>query len=344
MTKRPVTRRTATSRPAGRGLIAALLTAVVVLAAAWATLLPVAASAGMMPGPSASAATASGPSAPLATTPAGSETSSPSPGPTTPEMEAPPVPEDVALWFAGEGAEAVEAAAGDLGVELADDESLAVGDPRQVWTWAEEYVAGTSVEPVAEPVDQWVAPVVLQSAQEPQPLGILWASSSDGSGLQVESVAAGAELAAALSAAPPSFSFVYDEGVEGWFASADGEILPITANARTVLQGAVAAEVFQGFLAERLGGVAPTGVPEPDAADPDSLTPLAPISVILVLGAVAAWLLLRQYRRADSRIAADVRAGVTPPSHEGGATAADGAGPDADGAGPDADGGPTDSR
>ncbi len=47
--------------------------------------------------------------------------------------------------------------------------------------------------------------------------------------------------------------------------------------------------------------------------DPPSYLELAACAATVLCWAAAAWLLLRQYRRADSRIAADVRAGLEPP-------------------------------
>ncbi|WP_324649635.1 hypothetical protein [Georgenia sp. H159] len=239
-------------------------------------------------------------------TPVADATEAPSPSPTAaPEPRA---PEAVAAWFAEQGPEA----AGDL----AEPEDLAVGVPRQVGTWSETYIAGEQLDQPAQPVEEWVAPVVARSADQPVPLGVVRAAAEDGSEPQLVAVTEDLELAAALHRSADGVTFVYDADVDGWFGLLDGEVWPVTEGARTVLQGALSTAVFQEFLAAWRGQPVATAPPVPEDERAGAVSPLLPIGIIVVLGAAAAWLLLRQYRQADSRIAADVRAGVAPP-HEG---------------------------
>lgn len=230
---------------------------------------------------------------------AGAATSDPSPQPTLTA-----VPDEVAVWFAAEGPPALSSA------DLGDPADLAVGAPRQVAAWTEEFLAGTEASSPAEPVSAWVAPVMRQSEDTPEPVGVLHAA-GDGEPAVVE-VVADAVFAEVLANAPEGSLFVADDVLDGWFGLVDGEVWPVSEGARGVLQGSLTAEVFQDFLATWHGGAGPT--PEPAAGDDDgaTLSPLVPLGII-VLGGVAAWLLVRQHRQADSRIAADVRAGVEPP-------------------------------
>ncbi|HLT84048.1 MAG TPA: hypothetical protein VKZ83_07425 [Phototrophicaceae bacterium] len=230
---------------------------------------------------------------------AAAATSEPSPEPTLTA-----VPEEVAAWFAAEGPRAVESA------DLGDPADLAVGAPRQVAAWTEEFLAGTDASTPAEPVSEWVAPVMRQSEDAPEPVGVLHAA--DDGGPTVVEVVADAVFAEALAGAPDASLFVDDDIVDGWFGLIDGEVWPVSEGARGVLQGSLITEVFQDFLATWHGGAGPTPEPAPGEDDGAALSPLVPLGII-VLGGVAAWLLVRQHRQADSRIAADVRAGVEPP-------------------------------
>lgn len=243
---------------------------------------------------------------PLAT-PAAEVTDAPSPSPTV-AAELPHVPPDVATWFAEQGPEA----AGDL----AEPEDLAVGVPRQVGTWSETYIAGEQLDRPTQPVEEWVAPVMAGASDQPEPLGVVRAAVDDGSAPQLVEATEDLELAAALHRSADGVVFVHDADVEGWFGLLDGEVWPVTEGARTVLQGALTTAVFQEFLAAWRGQPVATAPPLPEEQSAGTVSPLMPIGIIVVLGAVAAWLLLRQYRQADSRIAADVRAGVAPPRDE----------------------------
>lgn len=252
------------------------------------------------------------PAGAVAVLPAGTlPAATPTPEPTqTPP--APTLPDEVADWFTTAAPEAVEAAG------LGEGADIDVGRPRQVTTWSEAFIAGeVGVDPV-ENLDEWVAPVLELPAEDDEPSPLAVARASDTDAPELVQVDPDAELAGALADLAPGVTVVLDDAVGGWFALADGEVWPITAEARTVLQGSLGVDVFQSFLSERMGVA--TGTPEPveELPEEESLTPLAAIIVIVVLGAGAAWLLVRQYRRTDSRIAADVHAGVVPPRHEEG--------------------------
>lgn len=236
-------------------------------------------------------------------------TATPTPGPTqTPP--APALPEEIADWFTTEAPEAVEAAG------LGEGADIDVGRPRQVTTWSAAFIAGDAGVGSVETLEEWVAPVLElpEEDDEPAPLGVVRASDADPP--ELVQVDPDLELAGALADLGPGVTVVFDTAVGGWFALADGEVWPITAEARTVLQGSLEVDVFQSFLSERMGGATGTAEPVEEPLEEESLTPLAAIIVIVVLGAGAAWLLVRQYRRTDSRIAADVHAGVIPPRHE----------------------------
>jgi len=247
----------------------------------------------------------------LLTGPAAAATEDPSPAPSiTPAApDVSDVPKEVAAWFAEAGTELAVAA------DLTEAEDVVVGVPRPVATWAEEYLTGDDLGEPAEPVEEWVAPIVVQSEDAPEAVGAVHAAAPDDSEPRALDVIEDAELGTALSGAAAGTLFVYDGDVEGWFATLDGQVWPVTEGARTLLQGPLSAELFQEFLAVWHGEPVPTAPPAVDR-DGDGVSPLLPIGVIVVLGAGAAWWLARQYRQADSRIVADVHAGLEPPRDE----------------------------
>lgn len=218
------------------------------------------------------------------------------------------VPEHVSAWFAEQAVEAAASAG------LGDPAVLEVGVPRRVATWSESYVDGEQVDQLTDPLDEWVAPVLLPTPDAPEPLGAVHAGAQDGSGLGLIEVREDIELAAGLARLPVEATVVRGAGLEGWFGIVDGEVWPVSEGARTVLQGSLPAGVFQDLLAVWLGAPAPTAEAVPDEDPNGTVSPLIPIGVIVFVGAVVAWLLVRQYRQADSRIAADVHAGVAPPA------------------------------
>lgn len=245
---------------------------------------------------------------PVAATAATDEPSGP-----TPDAPATDVPAEVSAWFADQGEDAVT----DLG------ENLTLGAPRRVATWNEAYVAGEEPDVPATPVEEWVAAVVQRAPDAPdapEPVGVVRAGAADGS-VQLLDVTEDTELAVALQEVPSGTVLIRDDTVEGWFGLLEGEVWPLTEGARTVLQGALPAEVFQDFLAAWRGEAPPPSVPSTGQDDDGTLSPLIPISVIVLAGVGVAILLLRQYRQADSRIVADVHAGMAPPPEDADAEA-----------------------
>lgn len=236
--------------------------------------------------------------------PAAATAATEEPSERTPSAPTAGVPAEVAAWFAAQG----EGAAAELGTP----EDLTLGPPRRVATWNEDYVAGEAPDVPAEALEEWVAPVVRQSGEAPEPLGVVRAGAENGT-VRLLDVIEETELAGALQTVPAGTVLIRDDTVEGWFGLLEGEVWPLTEGARTVLQGALPAEVFQQFLAAWRGEAPPTSEPGRAEDEDAPLSPLIPIGVIVLAGVGVAILLLRQYRQADSRIAADVHAGMAPP-------------------------------
>ncbi|MEE6283036.1 hypothetical protein [Georgenia sp. MJ170] len=292
-------------------------------------------------------ATPEKPTSPALVTPAtddGSDAPSPSTAPSN-------VPKNVAAWFVGPGTEAARAESRDLGA-TADD--VAVGVPHPFDRWAPEFIDGSQTDGASEPSGEWVAPIMRQGEDGPEAVGALRAGPFDSGEPESSVVVADPELGAALVPSDLPLTLVHDPSIDGWFAAAEGQIWPLTASGRELLHGPVPLAVFQTFLAERSGTLTPTPIAEDEPDDGSGLVPLTVIAVIVLLGLVGAWLLVRGYRRTDSRIEADVRAGLTPPEgvprldmldadvDAGGDAAAD-AGADAVPGGPDGATGLTDA-
>lgn len=231
------------------------------------------------------------------------------PSPAAAAAAAPPaVPGEVSAWFATEAPAQVRAAAAGI-LELPPGgtlDDLAIGPPRVVHLWAEDYLTGDSTDPVALPVDEWVAPIVLQSSDEPEPMGTVraWRDPTQSDEVTLAQVDGDAELARTLLERPAGIPFIFDGPVQGWFTTADGEVWPLTEGAEELLVGAVPVELFQPILRERYeaGQDDPDGSGGGGPGGEDGRTPLVPVVVVLVLLlAVAAGLLLvRQQRRGGS--------------------------------------------
>ena len=270
-----------------------------VLVGALALLLPVTGAVAQLP-----ATPALTTSPPAATAPA-TEDASPD---ATPSVDPGAVPKNVLSWFATQGLEVAQGGAAELGTEGA---ALDVSSPHPVAHWEPAFVDGTDTATATTASDQWVAAVTREGEEGPEAVGAIRATPLD-SADPAAVVVADPGLGQALLPEELPFILIHDPGGDGWFATAEGEVWPLTTAARTVLQGPVPLTVFQQFIGEP--GATPSPAPDAqlDEAADSGLVPLTVIAVIVLLGGVVAWLLVRDYRRTDSRIEADVRAGLTP--------------------------------
>lgn len=218
--------------------------------------------------------------------------------------------ENVAAWFEEAGLEAAADHAVDLGA--AEDE-LELGTPHEVASWGEAYLAGESSVQPAESHGQWLAPIYRSAGTGREALGVLRVEAFSAGGPQSVGVLADPELGEAVLPAELAFTPVHDDVIDGWFAVSESEIWPLEAGGRAMLQGPVPVGVFQSYLVERGSTPAPPVAAEEEPEDGGAVVALSVVVVILLLGLIVARLLVRNYRKTDSRIEADVRAGLTPP-------------------------------
>ncbi|WP_127571480.1 hypothetical protein [Georgenia faecalis] len=225
------------------------------------------------------------------------------------------LPDDVSAWFAGEAPEHVrDTDVLDVPAEARD--RVVVGPPRAVHRWSENFLDGADLDPVSVPGEEWLATLTLVGEGSVETVGTVRAHREGADGeLSLAGLDEDTELADVLATLSTALPMIFDPAVDGWFSAADGEVWPLTSGARDLLVGAVPAEVFQSVLAEQYAAAdedpdAAVGGELPDQAA-DGLSPaLVAAAVVLLLGALVAVLLVRQHRRADSRIEADVRAAV----------------------------------
>ncbi|MEE6274398.1 hypothetical protein V2J56_13700 [Georgenia sp. MJ206] len=228
----------------------------------------------------------------------------------------PAVPAEVAAWFVAAADEHVREGAEVLDVPEDQRDDIAVGAPRVVRTWADSFIDGSALEPVSVPLEEWIAPLVLQSAEQPAPVGTVraWRDPEQGGAVSLATMDGDTELAGTLLSLAPGVAFILDAPLDAWFSAADGEIWPLTSRAEEVLVGSVPVEAFQPLLAERYeaaerggGGDSAGGAGEPSEEDDGPRPVLVAVLAVLLLGAAAGTVVVRQHRRTDSRLDADVR-------------------------------------
>lgn len=231
----------------------------------------------------------------------------------TPEDTPPPtsVPKNVLSWYAGPGLETAEAQA----EALPGEGDVTLGPPHPVHAWDPDFLAGAQTTSPVLADGQWVAAILRDGPDGPDgpvPVGALRAGPFDGTEPQGTAVVEDADVGGLVAQDELSFTLIYDPSLDGWFATAEGDVWSVGAGAREVLHGAVPLSVLGDFLTEREAGPSPTAAGEEAEDESSGLVPLTVIAVIVLLGILGAVLLARNYRAADSRLEADIRAGLTP--------------------------------
>lgn len=227
---------------------------------------------------------------------------------TTGDSPATSVPKNVLSWYAGAGLETAEAQA----ETLPGEGDLALGPPHPVHAWAPDFLAGTQTTFPVVADGQWVATIVRDGPDGPVAVGALRAGPFDGTEPQSTAVVADVDVGELVLPEELSATLVYDPSLDGWFATSEGEVWSVGASSREFLHGAVPLAVLGTFLDERESGPSPTAGGEESMEEGSGLVPLTVIAVIVLLGILGAGLLARNYRAADSRLEADIRAGLTP--------------------------------
>lgn len=218
------------------------------------------------------------------------------------------VPKNVLSWYAGPGLETAAAQS----ETLTGEGDLTLGPPHPVHSWAPDFLAGTQTSTPVLADGQWVAALLRDSPDGPAAVGALRAGPFDGTEPQGTDVVADADVGGLVAPEELSFAVVYDPSLDGWFATAEGDVWSVGAGGREVLHGAVPLSVLGDFLTERDSSPSPTAAGEEPGQEGSGLVPLTVIAVIVLLGILGAGLLVRNYRAADSRLEADIRAGLTP--------------------------------
>jgi len=173
----------------------------------------------------------------------------------TPGADTPPVPDDVAAWFAAHGGTAATTAAEGLDVEAAG--RAAVGGAFPLHLWSESVRAG---EPEPDPVvprEEWVAAY----SRDGTAAGTLVAWRVDGE-VALASVDDHAELAAALTPLPAGSLVVEEPLLGAFFAIRDEEVTTLVPGFFEGPRTAPLAAFSESLAAQLEGLVGGGGEPE----------------------------------------------------------------------------------
>ncbi len=179
------------------------------------------------------------------------------------------VPDDVAEWFANQAS--VVIAETQRTAVTSDDEpvltysQVAVGAPRPLTTWSDEYIDGVVDADPTVSLDQWVAPLV----EAERPVGVVSAVRAGDRSIALAYFDDNAVVAAGLVALPPDATVVYDGPLDAFFVIRDEVVAPLSSNSTRELSSRAPVDSFQEQLAARYGDV-DRDATQPPADDPAS--------------------------------------------------------------------------
>lgn len=193
-------------------------------------------------------------------------------------------PAELRTWLAEEGPSFVVA---DVNVPRLDAALVSLGEPTPVWTWSEDFLAGSSVSEPLSATTRWAAPIhVHDDAADTAVIngGIVVDLAEDS--ISKTTVIWTSQFGRA-TAAP--LTLIHDVALDGWFTlSTDGVVRPVTEQALAVLAGPMQLDQLQEFIR---GWNQTLDEPEthvPDAEDePTNLVFVTALVLVGVLGLVA---------------------------------------------------------
>lgn len=206
------------------------------------------------------------------------------------------IPDGVVEWFRTEGV-----SVGEDHADWADAEELLLGPPRPVASWAPEFLDGLDAAAPVALGQEWIAVISRVDGDIHQPVGVLRALWATDAVAEVNATADG-DLAEALDQLDPGLLAVYDPDLDGWFATGEAKVWPLTEGARELLVGAVPLSTLQTFMADGRTDLDDShGITEtpPESGNPT----LVGMAVVVTVGAAAVTIVARQLRRSDERLA-----------------------------------------
>ena len=225
----------------------------------------------------------------------------------------PPVPEDVAAYFAtGLVPRLADLYGAGTGTDAAFDDTTKVGTIHRLLAWAPDFLAGKKTDAPTQLTNTWIAPVTAKTGTI---LGLAAVWINPGSDvIELADFSRGRALVDALGRAPQGTQLIDDTAQQAWFAT-DGKILtPLLIGTSKTTAPLTPAE-YQTILRTKAAPAAPSQT----ATNPGLLIAGITLGVVVVLLAVFILLPGRKRRNgaadADAPVAesAGAEPGPTPP-------------------------------
>lgn len=202
-----------------------------------------------------------------------------------PTDETDPAAAPVVEWLTTSGPGVIASAEG-TGLSPEQLAEVEAGSPVRVSEWTPRFVAGDPTADAVRPLDQWVAPLVLDDTG----VGALHVVLADGS-VSTHYELWDAELGRALVAYPEA-TYIVEAGTNVWFRISSNTLSPASMEARQLLAGSMGIEEYQPFLVARFQAQSTPAVPS--ESQETNRTPVivtaAIMGALLGIAGILAWI------------------------------------------------------
>jgi hypothetical protein len=209
----------------------------------------------------------------------------------------PPVPEDVAAYFAtGLVPRLADLYGAGTGTDAAFDDTTKVGTIHRLLAWTPDFLAGKKTDAPTQLTNTWIAPVTAKSGSI---LGLAAVWINPGSDVvELADFSRGSALVAALGRAPKDTLLIDDVAQQAWFATDGKTLTPLVVGTSKTTAPLTPAE-YQAIL----GTKAAPAVPAQTTANPGLLIAGITLGVVVVL--LAVFILLPGRKRRNGAADAD---------------------------------------
>jgi len=216
----------------------------------------------------------------------------------------PPVPEDVAAYFAtGLVPRLADLYGAGTGTDAAFDDTTKVGTIHRLLAWTPDFLAGKKTDTPTELTNTWIAPVTAKSGTI---LGLAAVWINPGSSVvELADFSRGRALVDALGRAPKDTLLIDDAAQQAWFAT-DGTTLTPLVVGTSKTTGPLTPAEYQTILR---ANAAPAAPPQ-TATNPGLLIAGITLGAVVIL--LAVFILLPGRKRRNGPADADAPAADTP--------------------------------
>lgn len=216
----------------------------------------------------------------------------------------PPVPEDVAAYFAtGLIPRLADLYGAGTGTDAAFDDTTKVGTIHRLLAWTPDFLAGKKTDTPTELTNTWIAPVTAKSGTI---LGLAAVWINPGSSVvELADFSRGRALVDALGRAPQDTLLIDDAAQQAWFAT-DGTTLTPLVVGTSKTTGPLTPAEYQAILRAN----ATPATPSQTATNPGLLIAGITLGAVVVL--LAVFILLPGRKRRNGAADADAPAADTP--------------------------------